>query len=376
MGPLKDLLILDFSTLLPGPMATLFLADAGAEVIKVERPLSGDDMRGYLPAVNGEGVNFAMLNRGKSSLSLDLKDPEARNGLMPLLEKADVIVEQFRPGVMERLGLGYDAIRAINPDIIYCSISGWGATGPKSRDAGHDLNYMAETGVLGLTVGTDGAPVLPPILAADIAGGAYPATVNILLALRRRDNTGQGCHIDVAMGENLFPFLYWALGNANTLDRWPVSGGETVTGGTPRYNIYRTADDRFIAAAPLEDKFWANFTGIIGLSGPLADDSRDPGATKAAVAELIAGRTAAEWMGSFEGSDVCCSVVLSLEEALNDPQWKMRSVFDRKVSIGGQLVPALPSIVSPALRDQDTDERAPALGASNGYLTQEFPIAD
>jgi len=370
MGPLKDLLILDFSTLLPGPMATLFLADAGAEVIKVERPGNGDDMRSYQPAVSGEGVNFAMLNRGKSSLSLDLKDPAAKQSLMPLLEKADVIVEQFRPGVMERLGLGFDAIREINPDIIYCSISGWGASGPKARDAGHDLNYMAETGVLGLTIGADGAPVLPPILAADIAAGAYPAMVNILLALRRRDNTGKGCRIDVAMGENLFPFLYWALGNANALDRWPVPGGETVTGGTPRYNIYRTADDRFIAAAPLEDKFWANFTRIIGLPANLLDDSIDPRATRDAVASLIAGRTAMEWMELFEGNDVCCSVVLSLEEALRDPHWEMRGVFNRELVIGGRSVPALPSIVCAPLREPDADSHAPVLGESNAYLTK------
>ncbi len=200
MPPLKDILVLDFSTLLPGPMATLFLADAGAQVIKIERPPTGDDMRLYQPAVNGEGVNFAMLNRGKSSIAINIKEPGALNRLRPLLEKADVIVEQFRPGVMSRLGLGYEDVRKINPGIIYCSINGWGSTGPKSTAAGHDLNYMAETGVLGLSVDSTGAPTLPPILAADIAAGAYPAMINILLALRQRDRTQTGCQIEVAMG--------------------------------------------------------------------------------------------------------------------------------------------------------------------------------
>src|SRR3546814_238267 len=193
-------------------MATLFRADAGAQVIKIERPPTGDDMRLYQPAVNGEGVNFAMLNRGKSSLAINIKEPGALDRLRPLLEKADVIIEQFRPGVMARLGLGYDDVRKINPDIIYCSINGWGSTGPKSTEAGHDLNYMAETGVLGLSVDSKGAPILPPILAADIAAGAYPAMINILLALRQRDRTQEGCQIEVAMGQTLFPFLYWALG--------------------------------------------------------------------------------------------------------------------------------------------------------------------
>lgn len=368
MAPLKDLLILDFSTLLPGPMATLFLADAGAQVIKIERPGAGDDMRSYAPDVAGEGVNFAILNRGKQSIALNLKDPNAKARLMPLIERADVIVEQFRPGVMARLGLGYDDIRAVNPDIIYCSISGWGANGPKAFEAGHDLNYMAETGVLGLSSGADGAPVLPPVLAADIAAGAYPAMLNILLALRQRDATGEGCQIDVAMGENLFPFLYWALGNANALQRWPVAGGETVTGGTPRYKIYRTRDDRFIAAAPLEDKFWANFTQVIGLPETLRDDSRDPVATTQGVVDLIRSRDAADWARAFAGLDVCCSLVRTLEEALDDPHWAARGIFERRLNLGGIDIPALPSVVAPGLRDPAARDRSPALGEANTIL--------
>lgn len=368
MAPLKDLLILDFSTLLPGPMATLFLADAGAEVIKVERPGTGDDMRGYVPELAGEGINFAMLNRGKQSIVLDLKDPQAKRRLMPLLRRADVIVEQFRPGVMARLGLGYEDVRTINPGIVYCSISGWGATGPRRAEAGHDLNYMAQTGILGLSLGADGAPVMPPVLVADIAAGAYPAVVNILLALRQRDRSGRGCWIDVAMGENLFPFLYWALGNARALDRWPVPGGEAMTGGSPRYGIHRTRDGRFIAAAPIEDKFWANFTRIIGLPAALCDDRRDPAATAAAVAERIRGRDAADWMRAFEGVDVCCSLVRSLPEALADPHWTARGIFERRLQLAGTEMPALPSIVSPALRDPEAGHRAPALGSANAML--------
>lgn len=363
--PLKDLLVLDFSTLLPGPMATLILRDAGANVIKIERPGVGDEMRSYIPAVDGESINFAMLNRGKDSLAIDLKQSGAREKLLPLIQRADVIVEQFRPGVMERLGLGYEEVKAMKKDIIYCSISGWGQSGPKATEAGHDLNYLAETGVLGLTAGSDGAPILPPILAADIAGGTYPAVINILLALRRRDRTGEGAWLDVAMGENLFPFLYWALGNANALDQWPITGGETVTGGSPRYQLYRTRDHRYIAAAPLEDKFWKSFVSVIGLASELVDDRPNPAATRAAIGDIIASRDSKDWMEKFQGVDVCCSLVLSLDEALNDRHWPARKLFDRKLNLAGRQVPALPSVVSPILRDHGTAPKAPALGASN-----------
>lgn len=368
MAPLDDIFILDFSTLLPGPMATLLLADAGATVVKIERPGGGDDMRGYDPVVGGTGVNFSMLNRAKRSVAIDLKASDARERLLPLLRKADVIIEQFRPGVMARLGLGYDAVREINPDIVYCSITGWGQSGPKAEAAGHDLNYMAETGVLGLSVGADGSPILPPALVADIAGGTYPAVINILLALRQRDRTGKGTWIDVAMGENLFPFLYWALGNAKALDRWPVPGGETVTGGTPRYQIYRTKDDRFLAAAPLEEKFWASFVKAIALPGHLHDDRRDPHATRMAVADIIAKHTAEEWSQAFDGIDVCCSIVLRLDEALKDGHWRERGLFDRQLTLADRTVPALPSILAPGLRSRQDVAPSPVLGEGNGLL--------
>ena len=167
MPPLTNLLVLDFSTLLPGPLASLMLAEAGATIIKIERPGTGDEMRSYQPRLAGSSINFHMLNRGKQSLTLNLKDSEDRARLDPLLEKADIILEQFRPGVMSRLGLGFEDIVAKNPGIIYCSLTGWGQSGPKAGKASHDLNFMAESGLLGSSVGTDGKPGLPPVLAAD-----------------------------------------------------------------------------------------------------------------------------------------------------------------------------------------------------------------
>ena len=190
MRPLEGCLVVDFSTLLPGPLATLILAEAGAEVVKIERP-GGDEMRAWQPRWGSQSVYFALLNRGKKSVVLDLKNVEHREKLKPLVARADVLVEQFRPGVMARLGLDYASVAAINPRIIYCSITGYGQTGPKRDVAAHDVNYIAESGLLSLSMGPLSHPVVPPALIADIAGGSYPAVMNILLALRERERTGQ-----------------------------------------------------------------------------------------------------------------------------------------------------------------------------------------
>jgi crotonobetainyl-CoA:carnitine CoA-transferase CaiB-like acyl-CoA transferase len=362
--PLSGLCVLDFGTLLPGPLATLLLAESGAEVIKIERPGSGDEMRSYLPKFGPSSVNFALLNRGKRSVAIDLKAPDAAARLRPLIVRADVVVEQFRPGVMDRLGFGYEALAAINPRIVYCAITGYGQTGPKAQVAAHDLNYLAESGLLGLAAGADGAPVVPPALIADIAGGAYPAMINILLALRERDTTGRGRRLDVAMADNLFTFMYWALGNGLAAENWPRPGGELVTGGSPRYQIYRTQDGRFLAAAPLEQKFWNNFCDAIALAPKWRDDARDPRGTREAIAERIASHTSAEWRQRLSGRDVCCAIVARIDEALADPHFRARGLFARQLAVGGRVITALPVPIDPAFcRD---DARAyPALGEDN-----------
>mgnify|MGYP001468149219 CR=1 FL=1 len=365
MQPLKDVLVLDFSTLLPGPFAGLMLAEAGATVIKVERPGSGDDMRGYQPRIGADSVNFNLLNAGKDSIAIDLKAGDAFARLEPLVARADVVIEQFRPGVMDRLGFGYDALRRVNPRIIYCAITGWGQSGPKSAVAAHDLNYMAEAGVLGLSRGNDGAPVLPPVLVADLAGGAYPAVVNILLALLHRHRTGEGAYLDIAMGENLLPLAYWGLGNGFAAGQWPQGGDALVTGGSPRYQIYRTSDGRYLAAAPIEDRFWRNFCDLIGLARELRDPGADPDDAKRAVATIIARRSADEWRAIFSGHDVCCSIVASLEEAVADPHVVARGLFSRTIDIGEKPLPALPMPVAACFRSKDVTP-APRLGAQTG----------
>ena len=369
MQPLEAIVVLDFSTLLPGPMATLLLAEAGAEVIKVERP-GGEEMRSYQPRWGRESVNFALLNRGKKSLALDLKSPEDRRRLEPLLARADVIVEQFRPGVMARLGLAYSDIEKINPRVIYCSITGYGQEGAKRDVAGHDLNYVGDTGLLALSMGQPERPVVPPALIADIAGGAYPTVINVLLGLQQRARTGRGCYLDIAMAPNLFPFTYWALGNGLSAGMWPGNGTDLVTGGSPRYRLYPTADGKIVAAAPLEQKFWDEFCDIIGLHPPLRDDARDPDATARAVAALIRGKTAEEWRACFTGRDCCCSIVATLREAVADPQFRDRF---RHVLVNemGARMPALPMPIEDRFRaPAEEAQSAPALGAHNPELAR------
>ena len=370
MQPLAGVRVLDFSTLLPGPLATLLLAEAGAEVIKIERPGTGDEMRGYEPKFGGDSVNFALLNRGKRSIALDLKQPGAVERLLPLVKSADIIVEQFRPGVMDRLGLGYDAVSRANPRIIYCAITGYGQSGPKAATAAHDLNYAAETGMLALAAGPDGAPVPPPALIADIGGGSFPAVIAILLALREREASGRGRKLDVAMADNLFTFMYWALGDGLAAGRWPQSGKARVTGGSPRYRIYRTRDDRFIAAAPLEERFWQGFCDVIGLAPDARDDSRDPQSTMLAVAARIREKTAQEWRALFASKDVCCNVVGSIEQALADPHFKARGLFDRKLTADGKSIAALPVPIADEWRGADT-AGYPALGEANSLLDED-----
>lgn len=366
--PLAGLTVLDFSALLPGPFASLILSRAGARVIKIERPITGDSLRAFCPTREGENLGFAMLNEGKESIALDLKaaGPVAR--LRPLIAASDIVIEQFRPGVMDRLGLGHAALAEINPGLIYCAITGYGQTGPDRMKAGHDLTYCADAGLLALGSDGHGSPVIPPITIADIAGGTYPAVMNILLALRRRDRTGKGAFIDISMADNLFALQYWAQAEHVVAGRRPPPGGSLLTGGSPRYAIYRTADNRHLAAAPLEQRFWDAFCDAIGLDAVMRDDARDPEKTRAAVAGIIAGRTAEDWIRIL-GDTMCCAVVASQDEAVQNPHFRARGLFDRTVtSPKGQTSPAL---AVPLVQDfvrPDTGDRAPGMGQDTDRL--------
>jgi len=344
MLPLAGIRVLDFSTLLPGPLAGLFLTETGAEVIKVERPGIGDEMRTYEPKLGVDGANFVLLNRGKRSVSIDLKASDTIARLTPLIQSADVLIEQFRPGVMQRLGLGFDTLSRINSRLIYCSITGFGQTG------------------------ASGMPHTP---LADIAGGSYPAGINILLALLQRQRTGRGTYLDISMADNLFLLAYWELASGFSTDAWPKAGAALTTGGSPRYRIYRTADGGYLSAGPIEQRFWEVFCRLIKLDESLRDDSRDPDATRRGVAACISAYPTAHWQRVFDGADACCAVVTSLEEAVQDPQVIARNLFARRASSGARAIPALPVPIVEALRDPAITRFAPRLGADRNLVEAE-----
>lgn len=366
--PLSGTLVLDFTTLLPGPLATLMLAEAGAEVIKIERP-GGEDMRRFEPRWEGEAAPFALLNRGKKSLVLDLKNTADRKRLMPLIRRADILVEQFRPGVMARLGLDFARLRKLNPRIVYCSITGYGQKGPRSGEAGHDLNYIGNTGLLSLQPGPPDRPNLPPALIADIGGGTFPAVINILLGLRQRELTGSGCAIDLAMTDAMFTFASPALAVMHATGKAPRPSGERLTGASARYQLYPAKDGKLVACAALEQKFWLAFTAAIGLPAEFADDRRAPSATITAVAKIIASRNSDEWRPILAEADCCATIVASLEEALRDPHFTRRGLFAHHlVAASGAAMPALPVPIDPAFRARAIRKGAPTLGADNGRL--------
>lgn len=349
--PLKGIVVADFTTLLPGPLATLMLAEAGAEVIKVEKP-GGEDMRAYPPQWDGISAAFAMLNRGKKSLIVDLRTDEGRAAARELAARADVLVEQFRPGVMEKNGLGYDALRAINPKLIYCSITGYGQAGPKSGEAGHDLNYIGTTGLLALAPGPKETPVVPPALIADIGGGTFPAVMNILLALIAREKSGEGAYLDIAMADAMFTFAWMGLATLHGSGRAPGATELVVAGGSPRYQLYPTSDGKFVACGALEQKFWMGFCGAIGLPADLVNDFKNPAATKQGICEIIARQTAEHWRPKLAAADCCATIVATLEEALSNEHFVKRGLFAHQVtsSNGEKTIPALPVPIAPPFR--------------------------
>lgn len=357
--PLSGVRVLDLSTLLPGPLGTLMLAEAGADVIKIERPSRGDEMRSYQPKLGEASANYAVLNRGKRAFAADIKDPADRDRVLALAARADVVMEQFRPGVADRLGLGYEQVRARNPRVVYCSITGYGQRGPHTGRAGHDLNYLAESGLLGVVTDGTGTPQLPVTVLADIAGGSYPAVVNILLGLWQRELTGVGCHLDISMAHNLQLLAYGYFATHQGSGRWPRPSAEQLTGGSPRYHIYSTSDGRHVAVAALEQKFWERLAQLIDLPERYVADEGQEEVVIGVVAERIGSHPADHWRKVFDGEDVCSAVVATFEEAVEaglvEPDRPERLTGD------GFDVGALRSPVDPALRGEPRSLGYPAL---------------
>ncbi len=361
-GPLAGVRVLDFTALAPGPIAGLMLAEAGAEVIKIE-PLVGEGMRSPPAAWGDLSAVFALINRGKRSLALNLKDDATRARLRPLIADADVLLEGFRPGVMARLGLDYAAVRALNPRIVYCAITGYGQDGPKALRPGHDITYIAETGLLALSTGAPESPTMPPVLIADLMGGTYPAVMAVVMALFQRERTGQGAFLDISMTDGMFLPMFWAWAQGLAGGGWPVSGGHIFTGASPRYRVYPAGDGGLVAVGSLEDKFWAGFCEAIGLPAGIGDDT-DPQRVIAAVAECIAARPAAHWREIFARVECCATVVTGLEGALRDPHFAPLAEMG-KASLGNGAIPALPMPFASLLAENGRTRAAPALGEAN-----------
>ncbi len=319
--PLDSLKVLDFSTLLPGPFATMMLADLGADVVRVEAPDRPDWVR-MLPPFDGDvSAWHALLNRNKRSLAINLKQPGAIQVIHRLVQTYDIVVEQFRPGVMDRLGIGYASLSATNPRLIYCAITGYGQSGPYRDRAGHDINYLALAGVMSHTGRKDSGPAGMGLQVADVGGGSFGAIAGILAAVIQRQLTGEGQLVDISMADMA---LAW---NSLAASQWLVgselAGYEAgpLNGGGP-YDYYRTKDGRYLSVGSLEPKFWQGFCEAIG-----RPDLVEAGAeVKAQVAEAIASRKLTEWVDVFGPLDACVEPVLTVEEALGHPQTTARGM--------------------------------------------------
>jgi len=326
--PLAGLRVLDLTRLLPGPMATLHLADLGADVIKVEDTGAGDYARSA-PSVHG-GINyFQLINRNKRSLRVDLKQAAGVEVFLRLATNADVIIESFRPGVVDKLGIGYGTVSSINPKVVYCAITGYGQDGPYRERAGHDLNYLGYSGLLDQIGTPGGAPAVPNFQIGDLLGGSMTALVGILAAIVDARANGRGRYVDVSMTDavfahTLFPFLA-ALG----LGQAPPRGDDVLSGGLPCYGVYATSDGRHFAVGALEPKFWQLFCETINRPDlkPFAYAMGAEGLRiRGELENVFAQRTFAQWTTLFEDIDCCVTPVLSFEESLKNEQLLARGM--------------------------------------------------
>ncbi|MDP9517367.1 CaiB/BaiF CoA transferase family protein [Pseudomonas protegens] len=340
LGPLASLKVLDFSTLLPGPFASLLLADMGAEVLRIESPTRMDLLRVLPPHDQGVSASHAYLNRNKRSLALDLKRPEALEVIRQLLQDHDILLEQFRPGVMERLGLGYEALKAINPRLIYVSITGYGQTGPYKDRAGHDINYLALAGLASQTGRRDQGPLPLGIQAADIAGGSLHGVIGLLAAVIARQHSGQGQHLDISMTDCVFSLN--AMAGAGYLACGVEPGMEQqVLNGGSFYDYYRSRDGRWLSVGSLEPVFMQQLCQALGRPelaaqglSPLPEQQR---ALKQALQIEFEKHDFAELCQLFAGLDACVEPVLSLAEAVEHPQLQARQLLSQVPREDGSL---------------------------------------
>jgi len=369
-GPLSGIRVLDLTRLLPGPVCTLHLADFGADVIKVEDTGEGDYARKLGVKPGEASVYFRAVNRNKRSLTLDLKLPRGRDAFLRLAETAAVVVESFRPGVVDRLGVGYEAVRQRNPAVVYCSISGYGQTGPNRDVAGHDINYLALAGVLDQIGTAGGPPALCNLQIADLLGGALTAAMGILAALVEARGSGQGRYLDVAMADASFAHQYFALHALASCGQVPPRGTDLLTGGVPCYQTYATRDGRHMAVGALEPKFWRALCEAIALPDLIQQQfatGEKGAAVRAELSACFGEHTQAEWVEKLHGVDCCVTPVLTLAEAMVHPQFTSRDMVLGETPQDRQF--------GPAVRFSEADFPAPRAAPRQGEHSEEILLA-
>jgi alpha-methylacyl-CoA racemase len=367
--PLTGIRVLDLTRLLPGAFCTMLLADMGADVIKIEEPSGGDYMRWTPPLVDGQSALFNALNRNKRSLTLNLKSEAGRDLLLRLAERSDVLVEGNRPGVMERLGLGWPAIHARNPALVMCSITGYGQDGPMASRAGHDINYMATAGALGLNGTKDGPPVPLAVQVADIGGGGLQPAVAILGALIGVQRGDEGRWLDVSMIDGAVSWLALLLAQQGAGD--PVGRGDTrLNGRYACYRVYKCKDGGYYSVGALEPKFWTTLCTAVGqpdlveLQFATGEDGARAHETMEAV---FLSKTRSEWERELAGLEVCCEPVLELDEVASHPQIAARGLIS-KLASGVEVRPAVP------IRDDWRRLDPPELGEHTAEILSELGV--
>ncbi|HTN34877.1 MAG TPA: CaiB/BaiF CoA-transferase family protein [Marinobacter sp.] len=329
-GPLTSLKILDFSTLLPGPYATMLMADMGADVLRIEAP-DRVDLTKVMPPFDGKfSTTFSYLTRGKETLQLNLKKEGAVEQIKELVKTYDIVVEQFRPGVMDRLGIGYEALREINPKLIYCAITGYGQTGPYKDRAGHDINYLAISGVSSHCGRADSGPPPMGIQIADVAGGSHHAVMGVLAAVIHRQQTGEGQFVDVSMTDAAFAMNAMS-GAANLAGKQEQKPETSLLNGGSFYDYYQTSDGRWLSIGSLEPQFSARLCDTLGLASmkslTLSQNPEHQQTLKSAIKENIAEKPLAEWQQIFAEQDACVEPVLTISEAAKHPQLQARGML-------------------------------------------------
>lgn len=372
---LEGIRVIDLSVFLPGPYLTLAMADHGAEVIKIEAPGDGDPGRHIGLSDGPSTVFFRNLNRGKKSVVLDLKDSVQRDALLALCESADVFVESFRPGAVDRLGVGYEAVRLRNPRIVYCSISAFGQDGELRGRPAHDLALEAESGLLSMTLGNDGKPAMPGIPAADVLAGLQGLS-GVLMALLRRERTGLGDHIDISMHEVMVGGMLNILGPTFAENRQPVPTHERTTGGAAFYRSYETRDGRYVVLAGQEPKFIHNLLGALGRPDLAALCLRGPGSHQQPVIDFLTAEfckeTMAEWNARLATLDVCYGCVNTLPEAFAHPNLLQRGMILRDEQNRRHVGPPIRFAQEPARPDW----REPGLGEHTTHFIRNTTASE